>query len=538
MTKKSFIKGAAVLGAAGIIVKLVGVFYKIPLANIIGAEGAGLYAKAYPIYTILLMISTAGLPPAISKLVSARMALGDKAGAQKVFRIAFLLLAVFGLICSLALYLFSESYAAFQGYPQIRLSVQLISPAIFFVAVMASVRGYFQGMQNMFPTAMTQMVEQVGKVTIGLTLASIMVKKGVEYGTAGAMIGIMASEFVAMCAIIIYYFVRREKAAKMAAAPDGVNVILKSILKLSIPILIGASVMPLVSLADAAIVTERLVSAGIASEPAIELFGIFSGLANPLVNVPGTVSLAFGVSILPIISASKSKDSLGEVKSNSKMGLKMAMLLGIPSAVGLAVLASPIMELLYGGTLLKTPFENPILLAGSLLMILAGGVIFLSILQTLNGVLQGLGKVMVPVAALGAGAVVKVILMYTLVGVPEIGIYGAPISTFACYAIAAVIDIIMVKKLTGVKFGFAECVLRPAAASVLMGASAWGTHALLAGAIGNSFATLAAVLIGVIIFIICIPVFQVMRRTEIQALPGGGKMVKIYDMLSGGNKNA
>lgn len=537
MHKKSFIKGAAILGAAGLIVKLVGIFFKIPLVRIIGAEGAGFYGKAYPIYTILLMISTAGLPPAISKLVSERMALGDKEGARKVFRFAFMLLGVLGLISSLVLYFFSGAYASFQGYPEIQLLVKCISPAIFFVAIMASVRGYFQGLHNMFPTAMTQIVEQVGKVAIGLTLASIMIKKGVVYGAAGAIIGVMSSEFIALCVIVIYYFARREKVVKRKIDYSDTTEILKNILRLSIPILLGASVMPLIMLADSVIITARLEAIGMSSREAIKLFGIFSQFANPLVNVPGTVSLAFGVSILPIISAAKSTNSYDDVKHNSRMGFKMAMLVGIPSAVGLAVLASPIMKLLYGPRLLETSFENPILLAGNLLAILAGGVIFLSILQTLNGVLQGLGKVMVPVIALGLGAVAKVILAYWLIGVPQIGIYGAPISTFVCYLIAAVVDIVMVKRITGVKFGIKECVLRPAAASILMGAAAWGTYAMFHGSVGNSFATLIAVFTGVIVFIVCIPIFSVLRRTEILGLPGGSRMVKMYDILSRGKKD-
>ncbi len=534
MHKKSFIKSAAVLGAAGLIVKLIGVLYKIPLANIIGTEGTGLYYKAYPIYTILLMLSTAGLPPAISKLVSSHIALGDKAGAQKVFKVSLALLGMFGLLSSLALYFFSASFASLQGSPLVELSIKYISPAIFFVAIMAAIRGYFQGLQNMFPTAMTQMVEQVGKVSIGLTLAYIMVPRGVEFGAAGAILGVMASEFIAMCVIIIYYLVRRERKLKNAVAYQKTPRILKDIIKLAIPILIGASIMPIVQFADSVIVTARLEAVGIASGTALSLFGIFSGFANPLVNVPGTVSLAFGVSILPVISAAKASNSPDEIKRNSKMGLKMAMLVGLPSAVGLGVLARPIMGLLYGHTL--TPEQ--LVLAGQLLAILAGGVIFLSVLQTLNGALQGLGKVMVPVVALGVGAFVKIVLSYWLIGIAEINIYGAAISTLSCYFVASAIDIIMVKRLTGTKFGVAECVLRPLAASLLMGVGAWGSYTLLYGLLGNAASALIAVFAGVVVFALCIPLFNVLKRSEVLRLPGGSKIVKVYDKLSRREKDA
>jgi stage V sporulation protein B len=534
MTKKSFIKGAAVLGAAGLIVKMIGVLYRIPLQWIIGDDGLGIYHKAYPAYALLLMISTAGLPPAVSKLVASHMARGDKAGANKVFRVALGLLSVAGLVASLILFIFSKQIAVIWAKdPLAQMSIAYIAPAIFFVAIMAAVRGYFQGMQNMFPTAMTQLVEQVGKVAMGLLFASLMISRGIEYGAAGAILGVMASEFVAMAVILVYYFVKREKAEITAQDYEKTNEILKKILKLAIPILIGASIMPLITFLDANIISDRLLSIGFTQETARPIFGIYTGRVNPLVNVPGTVSLAFCVSIVAAVSSYLAVEDMDAVRRNTKTGFKMAMLVGIPSAVGLGVLSTPIMNLLYHSS---SPESNQ--LAGNLLAILAGGVIFLSILQTLNGVLQGLGKVMVPVAALGSGAVVKVVLSYVLIGIPEVGIYGAPISTFACYAIAAVIDIVMVKKLTGVKFGIMECVIRPALASAVMGVVAWAVYHFAHSLIGGSFATLAAVLIGVLVFLICIPVFNVMKRNEIMALPGGGKLVKGYDKLSRGRKNA
>ncbi len=527
MQRKSFIKGAATLGIAGLLVKIIGVLYRIPLGRLIGDNGLGLYQTAYPFYTILLMLSTAGLPPAISKLVSEHIARGDRAGADKIFKAALVLLITFGLIGAVILYNFSDKLAALAGDPLARLAIAYIAPALFFVAVMSAIRGYFHGLQNMFPTAMTQLVEQLGKVVMGLTFAYYLLPKGIEYGAAGAILGVMASEALAMIVIIIYYFKKREIAPKRAVANQNLNTILKNIVKLSIPILIGASIMPIVALSDSLIIRTRLMDMGYSLDSARELFGLFSGRVNPLINIPGIISLAFCVSIVPAISAAQSKGAHDQVKRNAKIGFKMAMLVGIPSAVGLAILATPIMNLLYNTFALD---KN--LLAGQLLMILAGGVIFLSILQTLNGVLQGLGRVMIPVIALSIGAAVKIILSYYLIAIPSINIYGAPISTFACYFVAAIIDIIMVKKYTGVKFGFIECIFRPAVASIFMGAAAWGVYALLYNHLNNGIVTLLAVFIGIIVFVICIQIFNVLSRSEIMGLPGGTKMVKIYDKFN------
>ncbi|MCK5129259.1 MAG: polysaccharide biosynthesis protein [Clostridiales bacterium] len=528
MNRKSFIKGAATLGVAGILVKAIGILYRIPLANLLGTEGSALYQTAYPFYTVLLMLSTAGLPPVISKLVSQHIALGDRAGAKKIFRVALVLLATLGLVFAIALFLFSETLAIMVKDPLASITIAYIAPAILFVAVMSAIRGYFQGLQNMFPTAMTQVIEQVVKVGMGLTLAYVMLPKGVEYAAAGAILGVVISEFIALCVITVYYFLRREKVPKDEVSSQSVGNILKKIITLAIPILIGASIMPIVSLSDTIIIRARLMTIGYTLESARSLFGIFSFYVNTLVNVPGTISLAFCVSILPVISSAHSNGQIDAIKNNTKIGFKMAMLVGLPSAVGLAILSTPIIDLLYGSKLTI----NEVALAGQLLSIIAGGVIFLSILQTLNGVLQGLGKVIVPVIALGSGAVIKIILGYILIGTPSINIYGAPISTFSCYLVAAIIDIVIVKKLTGVHFGFRECLLRPALASIFMGAAAWGSYALLSSIINTSFATIIAVLVGVVIFVLCIPIFGVLSRSEILGLPSGSRMIKGYDKLS------
>jgi stage V sporulation protein B len=528
MQKKSFLKGAFTLGISGLIVKVIGILYRIPLANIIGTEGAGIYQKAYPFYTLLLMLSTAGLPPAISKLVAQNTAIGDRAGARKILRVSLVMLGTFGLVSAFILYFFSYDFAVMADDPLSQIAISFIAPAVFFVTLMAAIRGYFQGLQNMFPTAMTQMVEQIGKVIFGLSLATYLNPRGIEYGAAGAVLGVMIAEFLAMAAVFIYYLIKRPRVSHHEKTELKVYDILKQILNLSIPILIGASVMPIVQLSDSLLITVRLQDIGYTESTARSVYGIFSGFINPLVNVPGTVALAFCVSILPVISAAMSMDSMDVVRHNTKIGLKMATMVGIPSAIGLGVLASPIMDLLYGNTL--TPDE--VILAGNLLLLISGGVVFLCILQTMNGVLQGLGRVMIPVAALFLGAAVKIILNFILIGIPSINIYGAPISTFACYAVASILDIIMVKKYTNVKFVVMDDVVRPLLASIFMGAAAWGMYALLSGRVGSSVATLAGVFIGLIVFVICIPLFNVLSRNEILALPGGKKIIKAYELFS------
>ncbi len=530
MSKKSFLKGAAILGITSMLVRVIGIVYRIPLANILGDEGLGLYQTAYPFYTTLLMLSTAGLPPSISKLVAEKVSKGDHAGARKVFRVSLALLGLLGLSFSVIMYTFSARIAEYVGDPMSYKAIATISPALFIVSLISCIRGYFQGLQNMKPTALSQLVEQVGKVILGLVIASTQIHKGIEYGAAGAVLGVVISEALALCFIIIYYIFMRPEIKHRSKDHESASHILKRLGRLAFPILLGASVMPLMTATDTIIIRKELMSVGYTIEQSRALFGMFSGRVNTLFNVPGSLSLALCVSMVPAISSALARHDKRGIQQNVVQGYKMATLVGIPSSVGLAVLATPIMNLLYGSTM----SADAITLSGNLLQIMAGGVLFLSILQTFNGVLQGLGKVMIPVIALAAGAIVKVVVNLTLISIPSINIYGAPIGTFLCYFIAAIIDIIMVKRYTGVKLSFGKYLLKPLIASVIMGAAAWDTYQILAQFLGlnHKIATLIAVFVGMFLFAICIPILRILTRDEFLGIPGGSRFVKYYDALS------
>lgn len=214
MSKKSFVKGAAILAAAGLLVKVLGAVFRIPLSNLITTDGMANYQVAYPIYAYLVVISTAGLPAAISRMVSARVTLGDYKGAHKVFATALKMLLIIGVVSSIALYFLADVVANGAGIPTAALGVKLISPSLFFVAVLSAYRGYFQGLQNMVPTATTQIVEQIIKLGAGLALASLWVSRGVEFGAAGALLGVSLSEVGALVLVIGYYN-RKKKDIKL-----------------------------------------------------------------------------------------------------------------------------------------------------------------------------------------------------------------------------------------------------------------------------------------------------------------------------------
>ena len=526
--RKSFVRGAAILGATGFLVKLIGVLYRIPLNNILGTDGAGLYMKAYPFYTYLLMLSTAGLPPTIAKLVAESVSKGDHAGAKKIFRISLVLMAALGLAFSTVLFVFSKQISeSIVHDPLARLPIMTIAPAIVLVSIMAAIRGYFQGLQNMVPTAVSQLAEQIGKIIFGITLAILLIPKGIEYGAAGAILGVVISEFIGLLVVIVFYIAKAPKLRKGIKSNKSAKSIIKKIVSIAFPILLGASIMPLVTLIDAIIISARLEFIGYTSKVARDYFGLFSSYVNTLVNVPGSISLAFCVSMVPAAAAAVAKRDNNLLNRNVFLGYKLSLLVAVPSAVGLYVLAHPIMDLLYGN---KLSLEY-LLIASNLLKIISGGVIFLSILQTFNGLLQGMGRVYVPVAALSTGALTKIILCYILVGNPQFNIYGAPISTFACYAVAAIIDVAVIKKLTKVKFSQNGFNIKLALASALMGAAAWASYELIKNIAGSSIATVTAVFVGVVVFVLGLIIFKVLSKEEMITIPGGNKLVGLYNLI-------
>ena len=548
MSKKSFLKGAAVLALAGVVVRIIGALYRIPLQNIIGVAGVGLYQYAYPVYGLLLTLSTAGIPGAISKMVSERMVHNDLKNARRVFHVSLILLTLLGAVSAAAMALGSGWVSRLMAQGNAALvqpSMLAAAPALFFVAVLTAYRGYFQGLQQMLPTAVSQIWEQVIKIIPGFFMAMKGYEYGVNlgaatghsqtigamYGAAGAMWGVTLSEVVALTYLIILYAIDK-KRTRAATHPERklepMTSLSQKLAKLALPMMAGAIFLPLASLADAAIVSERLTHLGYMDATINQLFGILSGMVNVLVNVPSVISLSLSTSMIPAIAESRERNDIKGVERKSRVGLKMAMLVSIPSAVGLAVLAEPILRLLFHG---KDMTPEMYTIGGSLLAVSSISVIFLSIVQATNGALQGLGLVKVPMISLGVGALVKIVLNYTLIGIPEINIHGAPWGTMVCYFLAAAINVIFISRVAGIRFNFSDMLFRPCAAAAGMGAVAWVFITYLSPATGLKLATVLAVLVSIPVYFILAVLFGVIGREELSYMPGGQKLSAMLSRL-------
>ena len=523
MERDTFLKGAFILGISGILVKIVGAFFRIPLANIIGSEGVGYYQVAYPIYTFLLSFSAAGFPTAISKLVSEKRARGNIRGGHKVFQVSLGILIIIGIVSFLFLSLGAGFLANnFIKSPNSYFSILALAPALLFIPIMAAYRGYFQGLQDMVPTAISQVIEQIARVVVGLWLAIFLLNHGTEYAAAGASFGATAGGIAGLTIMLIIYINHKNRIFSEFQPieqykEESIERITGDLLRIAVPITVGAAVLPLINMIDSMIVLRRLQEAvGLSYKEANSLFGQLTGMAITLIQLPPVLTTALSMSIVPAIAASKVKDDTVSIEKDVKSAFRVTLLIGLPSFVGLAVLSTPIMTMLFP----KEPAS-----AGEVLLYLSFATLSLSLVQTLTGILQGIGKPEVPVRNLMIGALTKLVVTYVLTGIPFLNIKGAAIGTVMAYVVAAALDFIAVRESTKIKFDFVQFVLKPIIAVSVMGFIAYFVHKFAFPIVGNTISTIAAIIAGGIIYGFMLLITGTIMEEDFLMLPKGDKLV-------------
>lgn len=525
--KSTLIGGVAILSIAGILSKILGMFFRFPLSIMIGSTGIGLYSAVYPTYTMLLAVSTTGIPVAISRLVSESVTLGDEHGARRVLRVALCILALTGALLAGLLAVFAGSRAEGMQIPDAKYGFIAIAPAVLLVSVMSAFRGYMQGRGNMRPTAISQMIEQIAKVAIALPLARLMMPDVVRAATA-AIAGITLSEGVAMLYTMLAYLRRRRgylENAEGAPPSQGSNMsLVKRIVRIAIPITIGSMTVPVANFIDSQMIVSRLVAAGIEEGWALRLFGLQSGVCVSYINVPTALAMAVCVGLVPNLSALRVAGRTRELHETSILGLRMATLIGMPCSVGMALLAEPIIRLLYS----SYPTEE-ILTAARLLSIGAFTILPFTFVQGTTGVLQGLGKQKIPMYTLVAGVVCKISLNFLLIRMPEVNIYGAPVASVVCYVVSASINLIWIIRKNGVRMDWGAVFGRPALASLGMAAVVFGLTRVLDMTMKRW--TLPVVAAGAVAYIVLVFATGALRREDMASIPGGAKIERLMQKL-------
>lgn len=520
--KQTFVWGAAVLAISHIFVKIVGAGFKIPLDRfILKPEGMGIYTASYSIYNWLFVISTAGIPVAISKMVSEAYAVGNIKQAKRVFGMAKILMLIVGIIGAAMMFFGAGIFANLLSVKSAKYSMMALAPSLFFVAMMSAYRGYSQGMGNMIPTALSEVAEALGKLAAGLFLAAAFIGYGVQYGAAGAIAGVSVGGACGLLLLMIANAFSKKHLQYNVQSKD-LNVsarrdILKKLIKIAVPITLGVSVFTLTSLIDTAMIMNILSSMGYTESQYTSLFG-YLNRAVTMFNVPPTIIAAISVSCVPVISGALAQKKPEAAIETAKSALRITIMFSFPCAVGMSTLASPILQLIYSDSAHYF-----------LLTITALSVAFVTLVQTGNAILQSYGHVWKPVVNMALGGVVKVAVNFILVSRPGININGAPIGTLLCYFTVMLLNLISIKRITHVTYEMSDFFIKPLLSVAVMGCVCVIVYDFIFRAAGNYIiAMMGAVLAAVAVYGVMVLAVGCVKKEDIYLLPKGEK---IYSLL-------
>ncbi len=525
---QSLVKGSLILLLANLLVKIIGAGFKIPLTNIIGNEGMGYFSAAYSIYSGLFVIATAGLPVAVSKMVSGASAQGNYKEIKRIFSIVYMIFLAIGIIGSCVLFFGADSLAATTEYLDSNIAIRAIAPAILFVSLMSVYRGFFQGMSNMTPTAISEVVEALAKLVIGLAAAYILLPGGLPLAAAGAVSGVTLGTFLSFIVLMLIHLLTKKNIyadITKSAPPRSFGKISWELIKIAVPVTISASVFTLTNMIDYVMVGRNL--AGIKDllpDKPVALYGMYSSKAVTLYNLPPTLVMSLCLALVPAISKAFSKGDKNTVRITTTQSLRATIIFIVPCCVGLFVLASPILTLL---------FETDD--AALLLKLITPATLFVSLVLVSNAILQATGNVNIPVINILFGGIAKVIVNNILVSNPSIHINGAPVGTTVCYFIYMLLNLIYVRKVTKADINFAFW-LKPLLSGVVMAVVAFFVYAFVAPYLGSSRISILVSLaisgsVSGIAYLLSLLCSGGITRGDIEILPKGEKIADLLTRL-------
>lgn len=529
--KEGFMQGVVTLMFSQILIKILGLVYTLYLTNRqgFGDKGNGICASGYQIYALLLTISSIGVPSAISKLVSERVAVGDNKGAHRIFKIAFATFAIIGLVGSLLLFFGAHVIAnSWLQIPESEMTLVALSPAIFFVTVASVMRGYFNGRQKISVGAKSQTLEQVFKTLLTIIvveIVAILSSVSTEWMAAGANLATTLATFLGFSYLFLYYRTERKEISTEIKNTvnykyERVSEIIKKILFVSIPITLTAIMSSINKNVDSFTVVRNL-KTFMPEDIATSLYGILGGKVDTLTSLPLAINVAFATALVPAISAAKAKKDHKTITEKTSFSLLVSMLIGLPCTIGMFIFAQPILNLLF-------PNANN----GALILQISSLTIIFTILdQTINGALQGYGKLMIPTISLATGVFVKFIFNITLIKIPSIGVYGAAWGSVACHMVAFSIAITALLKNIKLNLTFSKFVIKPFIATAIMGVCSYFVYFNLKGIIIERMATIIAILVAVIIYALAVVILKIFTKEEFKMMPAGDKIVKVLEKI-------
>ena len=527
--KESFMQGVFAMMFSQVLIKLLGLVYKMYLTNRegFGDEGNAIYSAGFYIYSLLLTLSSVGVPNAISKLVSERIALGDNKGANRIFKIAFFTFGLLGFIGTMILF-FGAHYISnvILKIPESEMTLVALSPSIFFVSLICVIRGYFNGNGTLKVTANSQTLEQVFKTVFTIILVEVVViATGMNTTIMAAGANLATTVATIGSFIYLFFFYKNHRtlnvnAPNVITKKESIFKVIKKILYVSMPISLSAILSSINKNIDSTTVVRGLSTFMEESQAKIQ-YGILSGKVDTLTSLPLSFNIAFATALVPAISYARAKKDMSTANKRVAFSILVTILIGLPCTAGMFVFAEQILQLLF-------PAQS----SGALLLQISSiAIIFTVLAQTINGALQGLGKVMVPAIAFSVGVVVKLILNLVLIPNPAIGINGAAIGTIACNVIACIIGFTVLKKNMDIKFKFSKYILKPIFATIIMAICSYAIYLGINSIIPGKIATIIAIGSAVIIYAVALIALKVFTKEEIFMIPYGQKIYKILEKL-------
>ena len=579
--QNTFFGGAAILAVGILVVKLIGMFYKIPLVNIIGQEGTADFNNAYNIYAVLLTISTAGLPVAVSKLVSEANALGKRNQVRRIFRLALAAFLTLGVLSFMVMYFKADWLAGLMHDSKAAQGIRTLAPAVICVGCLAAFRGYSQGHSNMVPTSVSQIIEALCKLVVGLGLAYWLVSAGQpsHVAAAGAITGVTVGTVVALAYMLLSYTITRGHERLSDDIPDAPGKIMGDILRIAIPITLSSSMVGIVTVIDSSLVqgqlqkvlfenpeswalyaefvdlsalenarnawmntltqgqsiTMELLEAHVAEgstkaatlHDALEslsraIYGNYSGALN-IYNLPSSLMVAMTSSVIPAVSGALARKDRKGAANITSSALRISALLAFPMGMGLFVLGTPIIKLLF------TSLEPE--LAGPLLSTLGLATVFVCMMLVCNSILQANGFVNLPVVVMVLGGVVKIVSNYNMVAIPDIGIFGVPFGNVLCFGLCLLLDLVIISRVLRGRPRYLSIFLKPFAAAAVMGLGAWAVYGLLYKFLeSNTIAVAGAIGVAVVIYAVLIVALKAIDREDLALMPKGEKIARLLHL--------
>ena len=545
--KQTFLQGTAVLAMATVLVKLMGFLFKVPLNNIIGEDGFGYFNTAYDVYNVLLMISTSGLPVAMSRMFSQALTLGNHAQIKRIYRTSLYVFLTIGMVGSLGMLFFCRQLSVMVTTNENSwAAIAALAPCVLLICLVSAYRGFFQGQSNMTPTSVSKIFEAVTRLVVGLGHHWLVMKltgeaavraQGIvlasgetaqDYGditlaAGGAILGVTLGSLIS----VVYLHHKFRQSNQILSLGGGTakstRSTMKELLSIAVPITLGSAGLQIINLFDTMIYMRRLTGALQWTEKMADSAKGVYNFCQTVFALPCSFIPTITIAVIPAITASLTRKDLAEAKATSESSVRTMALIAMPCAAGLFVMAEPVIRLLC-----STYTEDKIQLAATMLAILGLTVIFNSLVLLLNAIMQAHGDVVTPVVNMLIGGIIKIIVNYILVGQPNLNIVGAPIGTFICYISITALDLIAMKRHISARPAIFKNIIRPGLASAIMGAATFMVYRVLSNAISSwKLACLLSLAFAVVLYAVLVVFLRCLTYEDCMLLPKGEKIAKI-----------